>query len=881
MSSRISKKRKAFLPKTIDWFRLPEYIRSLFEAEPDNTAEKLLAFDSEGNPVTVEKSSISGGSGGVQTIVAGAGIAVDDTDPENPIVTNIGGGGTVTLTSQLTNDGSDGTSTYVENDELHPVAISGDYLALDNLPTLGTAAGTDATDYATAAQGALADTALQSGDNISELVNDAGYVTTAGDVNTTEYTEAAVMPEVGNEPISDAFIAANPNKFLVFLDTDDGTYYYYHADFDSWELLTPEPQVIPEPQNTYITQTGGTFQINPIYAKFDSVSYQNAADLTVEFNGLITGNSNRRHIYFINESDQVITFTANPAGEFVVPQGKLPQMTGKGTVRFFQYSDGANAVIVLSGDLDDSSVSEEVITENIDASAATYSYDLGDVADGGAVLFSVYNVDNGGSIASLSSPIVGITDISTLQEGDSLQAIPTQVDQASNIGGAILVDQLDDDADVETWVLVAGVMELRRGASGALYNSVTEMGWNAGTSPTDLRWYPDGLDGATFTDMQSAYGSQVGNEILLPENNPILVEVISTGQFFNLTFTAWQQGGGGGFTASAQEVQFAPVDAWLVTKTNDTDTTIEGLEPIDEGNGIGYRLFGKDPANYGNVGFSAIDLSDSSGASTTRGATGNWSAVSGGQNNTANGSHAVVGGGNTNSALGGSATIAGGQNNNLSGVGATIGGGIGNNITGNRTGATVVGGQDNTIEQNYATVIGGESNTVSGAHGIVGGLFNFSRSLGEVAIGLYGTDYSATSPTVYNDADRIFNIGNGTSSVARSDAFTILKGGEVLAPSVDNTKIDAASAKVLVTKEWVQANSGGSTKYNQTFVVGDWSSNQLTITAVTHGVGTKPLVQVFDSSGDKVDIDINRNASGDVTLTVIPGQEFDGEVTIL
>jgi len=32
-------------------------------------------------------------------------------------------------------------------------------------------------DYATAAQGALADTALQSGDNISELTNDAGYLT--------------------------------------------------------------------------------------------------------------------------------------------------------------------------------------------------------------------------------------------------------------------------------------------------------------------------------------------------------------------------------------------------------------------------------------------------------------------------------------------------------------------------------------------------------------------------------------------------------------------------------------------------------------------------------------------------------------------------------
>jgi len=33
-------------------------------------------------------------------------------------------------------------------------------------------------DYATAAQGALADSALQTGDNVSELVNDAGYLTT-------------------------------------------------------------------------------------------------------------------------------------------------------------------------------------------------------------------------------------------------------------------------------------------------------------------------------------------------------------------------------------------------------------------------------------------------------------------------------------------------------------------------------------------------------------------------------------------------------------------------------------------------------------------------------------------------------------------------------
>jgi hypothetical protein len=48
---------------------------------------------------------------------------------------------------------------------------------------LGSAATTASTAYATAAQGTLADSAVQPGDNISDLNNDAGYVTT--DTNTT------------------------------------------------------------------------------------------------------------------------------------------------------------------------------------------------------------------------------------------------------------------------------------------------------------------------------------------------------------------------------------------------------------------------------------------------------------------------------------------------------------------------------------------------------------------------------------------------------------------------------------------------------------------------------------------------------------------------
>lgn len=48
------------------------------------------------------------------------------------------GGPTVTKTSELINDGSDATSTYVETDELGVTAFSNDYNDLDNKPTIPT-----------------------------------------------------------------------------------------------------------------------------------------------------------------------------------------------------------------------------------------------------------------------------------------------------------------------------------------------------------------------------------------------------------------------------------------------------------------------------------------------------------------------------------------------------------------------------------------------------------------------------------------------------------------------------------------------------------------------------------------------------------------------
>lgn len=80
-----------------------------------------------------------------------------------------------------------------------------------NIADLGTAAYTDSTDYATAAQGTKADSALQPGDNVSELVNNAGYLTqhqtladlgitaTATELNYVDGVTSAIQTQLDNK----------------------------------------------------------------------------------------------------------------------------------------------------------------------------------------------------------------------------------------------------------------------------------------------------------------------------------------------------------------------------------------------------------------------------------------------------------------------------------------------------------------------------------------------------------------------------------------------------------------------------------------------------------------------------------------------------------
>ncbi|MFL0354119.1 tail fiber domain-containing protein [Xanthomarina sp. GH4-25] len=212
-------------------------------------------------------------------------------------------------------------------------------------------------------------------------------------------------------------------------------------------------------------------------------------------------------------------------------------------------------------------------------------------------------------------------------------------------------------------------------------------------------------------------------------------------------------------------------DKALITKEYaDTNLTSSGLEAIDEGDGIGWRLKGKDPANYGTIGKSATDLSESTSASTSMGATGRYSFATG-RTTEASGDYSVAMGyqnttasGDYSFALGITANASGSQSvamGTLSLANESKAVSIGTSTTSSGTASLAMGYYTKAFG-NYATAMG--YNTYADAYA--------STAFGKENIG-------GGNATTWIATDPLFEIGNGDSNLSRSNAVTVLKNGYV------------------------------------------------------------------------------------------------------
>ncbi|MCX7549232.1 hypothetical protein, partial [Xanthomarina sp. F2636L] len=171
----------------------------------------------------------------------------------------------------------------------------------------------------------------------------------------------------------------------------------------------------------------------------------------------------------------------------------------------------------------------------------------------------------------------------------------------------------------------------------------------------------------------------------------------------------------------------------------ETANNVTGLEAIDEGNGIGWRLKGSNPDSYGNIGLHAVDLSAHIFTSSINGATGNYS-----------------------TAMGYYSTAMG-----------TISTAMGYYSTAMGTRSTALGASTKAMGS-YSTAMGSYS-TAMGTYSTAMGHNTRASSQVSTAMGRY--NIGGGNPTSWVATDPLFEIGNGTSDTDRHNAFSVLKNG--------------------------------------------------------------------------------------------------------
>jgi hypothetical protein len=237
---------------------------------------------------------------------------------------------------------------------------------------------------------------------------------------------------------------------------------------------------------------------------------------------------------------------------------------------------------------------------------------------------------------------------------------------------------------------------------------------------------------------------------------------------------------------------------------------------------------------------------------TTSTVTGDFSTVSGGENNSTLDNHATIGGGQNNTANGDHATIGGGMENTAVGTASTIGGGSGNKAINASRFATIGGGENNTTNGNHSTVAGGMENTATGrfsgfvGSAVGGGRNNVASDVGATVGGgqnnnASGFDATISGGSANNASGQFSTVPGGELNTAAGD-YSFAAGRRAQANHngsfvwADSTDADFASTGD--DQFLIRASGGvgiGTNSPNQLLVVGDSFANPLSGNRVTIG----------------------------------------------
>ncbi len=412
---------------------------------------------------------------------------------------------------------------------------------------------------------------------------------------------------------------------------------------------------------------------------------------------------------------------------------------------------------------------------------------------------------------------------------------------------------------------IAGGYALRMGGVGSFgfngFNALTDSAYitanrtaylgnvdlwlgNTDNTTSELRFYEAQSTDGTFPAAGTNYtafkaGTQTADvTYTLPTAAPA-----SNGQVLSSTTTgtmSWVTAGGGDVTGPASSVDNALArydgttgkiiqnsglildDYSTATQANVTlradSGSVANISMVLSPKGTGALLANKPngAVTGGNArGINAVDLQTSRTASTQvasgdytvilggsdNTATGTASSILGGYDNTASGSFSVISGGfsNSNTTISSYSVIGGGLHNSVSDGGSTVGGGVDNSalaqgsaiagggrnytnqnygsisggfedtINTSATYATISGGQRNKITASLGSIGGGKANTVSGDYSTIAGGY----SLRQTGIGSFGFNgYNTIADSAYVSANRTAYFGNVDLWLGNTDNTT-------------------------------------------------------------------------------------------------------------
>tara|TARA_R110000850_G_scaffold90138_3_gene192332 strand:- start:3030 stop:4106 length:1077 start_codon:yes stop_codon:yes gene_type:complete len=309
----------------------------------------------------------------------------------------------------------------------------------------------------------------------------------------------------------------------------------------------------------------------------------------------------------------------------------------------------------------------------------------------------------------------------------------------------------------------------------------------------------------TDFNLNEALNFRAENMLAFPTGNEVGRIIMHTGlnNFYGYNGTDWlnlgSAGGVGSYvlpTASTTILGGVKIDGTSITISNgviSSNSEEPAIVSLDEGNGIGYTISGRDSSFYGNLGLGALDVSISDSISSTLGGTGDVTLTSGYANQNSGFAGLVTGWLNTSSSPGG--FTGGTQNTN---------GGFSDFVTGTYNFTAQTTASSNGYK--FMSGIRNVSNSGFGNGTLGCGNINNTHSgtvVGQAAETLTGGGNQGSTP-MFVVGNGVFNFSsNVLDTTSRSNAFRVFHSGAITGDSLTNALIGSSGAQSLITRNFV------------------------------------------------------------------------------